>query len=177
MAAKGFAALGSRIDKLTVEVVGDKQTIRLAHAAGMLGKDTVKLVPRPYNLDSTGSPMAFSNWHKKGSKDVVTLEAKYQLGRSPGVVVIHRAPRSAGPWRVAEEGVKKQSKGMSYNAGTRINKKTGKVVQKTKKSKRTTQGGSGFFTWSEYKGLFTPKIEPLMKKEIKQSFHRAITGY
>lgn len=169
MAVQGFAALDRRIEKLSTEIVSGKSTVKLCNAVGLMAKSAAADVGEPYNLSKTGTPMEFSRWPKAG-----VLQVKYQVS-DKGRVVIHRAPRSAGPWRVAEEGVKAQTKGDKLEAGFRKNK-NGTVVQKYKKSKRTTKGTGGQGSWTAFEAIVLPKVSPLIEREVKASLFRAVTG-
>ena len=165
MEVQGLAAVAKRIEKLADATVSDKATVKLANAVGLMAKASVQMT----GAASLGGDYKFSRWPKASE-----LQVKYQVS-DKGRVVIHRAPRSAGPWRVAEEGVKAQTKGDKLAAGFRHNK-NGTVVQKYKKSKRTTTGGTGHFTWSAYKAIVLPKVSPLIEREVKASLFRAVTG-
>lgn len=166
MAVQGFAALDRRIEKLSTEIVSGKSTVKLCNAVGLMAKASVQMT----GAASLGGDYKFSRWPKAGE-----LQVKYQLTKKPGGVVIHRAPRSAGPWRVAEEGVKAQTKGDKLEAGFRKNK-NGTVVQKYKKSKRTTKGTGGQGSWTAFEAIVLPKVSPLIEREVKASLFRAVTG-
>jgi len=157
--------VAKRIDKLAHETVGDKATIKLANAVGLMAKASVQMT----GAASLGGDYKFSRWPKASE-----LQVKYQLTKKPGGVVIHRAPRSAGPWRVAEEGVKAQTKGDKLEAGFRKNK-NGTVVQKYKKSKRTTKGTGGQGSWTAFEAIVIPKAQRVLVKELRQAFIRGIS--
>ena len=165
MAVQGFAALDRRIEKLSTEIVSGKSTVKLCNAVGLMAKASVQMT----GTASLGGDYKFSRWPKAGE-----LQVKYQVS-DKGRVVIHRAPRSAGPWRVAEEGVKAQTKGDKLEAGFRKNK-NGTVVQKYKKSKRTTKGTGGQGSWTAFEAIVLPKVSPLIEREVKASLFRAVTG-
>jgi hypothetical protein len=145
--------------------VSDKATTKLANAVGLMAKASVQMT----GAASLGGDYKFSRWPKASE-----LQVKYQLTKKPGGVVIHRAPRSAGPWRVAEEGVKAQTKGDKLEAGFRKNK-NGTVVQKYKKSKRTTKGTGGQGSWTAFEAIVIPKASKLLVKELRQAFIRGIS--
>jgi hypothetical protein len=166
VAVQGFAALDRRIEKLSTEIVSGKSPVKLCNAVGLMAKASVQMT----GAASLGGDYKFSRWPKASE-----LQVKYQLTKKPGGVVIHRAPRSAGPWRVAEEGVKAQTKGDKLEAGFRKNK-NGTVVQKYKKSKRTTKGTSGQGSWTAFEAIVMPKVSPLIEREVKASLFRAVTG-
>ena len=166
MEVQGFAALDRRIEKLSTEIVSGKSTVKLCNAVGLMAKASVQMT----GAASLGGDYKFSRWPKASE-----LQVKYQLTKKPGGVVIHRAPRSAGPWRVAEEGVKAQTKGDKLEAGFRKNK-NGTVVQKYKKSKRTTKGTGGQGSWTAFEAIVLPKVSPLIEREVKASLFRAVTG-
>ena len=166
MGVEGLAAVAKRIEKLADATVSDKATVKLANAVGLMAKASVQMS----GAASLGGDYKFSRWPKASE-----LQVKYQLTKKPGGVVIHRAPRSAGPWRVAEEGVKAQTKGDKLEAGFRKNK-NGTVVQKYKKSKRTTKGTGGQGSWTAFEAIVLPKVSPLIEREVKASLFRAVTG-
>ena len=58
----------------------------------------------------------------------------------------------------------------------RTNKKTGLQVQKFRKSKRTSAGTVGHFTWSKFKELVNDEVDPTISKEFKDAYRRAVTG-
>lgn len=165
MAVEGLVAVAKRIDKLADATVSDKATTKLANAVGLMAKASVQMT----GAASLGGDYKFSRWPKASE-----LQVKYQLTKKPGGVVIHRAPRSAGPWRVAEEGVKAQTKGDKLEAGFRKNK-NGTVVQKYKKSKRTTKGTGGQGSWTAFEAIVIPKASKLLVKELRQAFIRGIS--
>lgn len=165
MGVQGFAALDRRIEKLSTEIVSGKSTVKLCNAVGLMAKASVQMT----GAASLGGDYKFSRWPKASE-----LQVKYQVS-DKGRVVIHRAPRSAGPWRVAEEGVKAQTKGDRLEAGFRHNK-NGTVVQKYKKSKRTTKGTGGQGSWTAFEAIVLPKVSPLIEREVKASLFRAVTG-
>ena len=165
MAVEGLVAVAKRIDKLADATVSDKATNKLANAVGLMAKASVQMT----GAASLGGDYKFSRWPKASE-----LQVKYQLTKKPGGVVIHRAPRSAGPWRVAEEGVKAQTKGDKLEAGFRKNK-NGTVVQKYKKSKRTTKGTGGQGSWTAFEAIVIPKASKLLVKELRQAFIRGIS--
>ena len=165
MGVQGFAALDRRIEKLSTEIVSGKSTVKLCNAVGLMAKASVQMT----GAASLGGDYKFSRWPKASE-----LQVKYQLTKKPGGVVIHRAPRSAGPWRVAEEGVKAQTKGDKLEAGFRKNK-NGTVVQKYKKSKRTTKGTGGQGSWTAFEAIVIPKASKLLAKELRQAFIRGIS--
>ena len=157
--------MAKRIEKLADATVSDKATVKLANAVGLMAKASVQMS----GAASLGGDYKFSRWPKASE-----LQVKYQLTKKPGGVVIHRAPRSAGPWRVAEEGVKAQTKGDKLEAGFRKNK-NGTVVQKYKKSKRTTKGTGGQGSWTAFEAIVIPKASKLLAKELRQAFIRGIS--
>ena len=165
MEVQGLAAVAKRIEKLADATVSDKATVKLANAVGLMAKASVQMT----GAASLGGDYKFSRWPKASE-----LQVKYQLTKKPGGVVIHRAPRSAGPWRVAEEGVKAQTKGDKLEAGFRKNK-NGTVVQKYKKSKRTTKGTGGQGSWTAFEAIVIPKASKLLAKELRQAFIRGIS--
>ena len=165
MGVEGLAAVAKRIEKLADATVSDKATVKLANAVGLMAKASVQMS----GAASLGGDYKFSRWPKASE-----LQVKYQLTKKPGGVVIHRAPRSAGPWRVAEEGVKAQTKGDKLEAGFRKNK-NGTVVQKYKKSKRTTKGTGGQGSWTAFVAIVIPKASKLLAKELRQAFIRGIS--
>jgi hypothetical protein len=165
VAVEGLVAVAKRIDKLADATVSDKATNKLANAVGLMAKASVQMT----GAASLGGDYKFSRWPKASE-----LQVKYQLTKKPGGVVIHRAPRSAGPWRVAEEGVKAQTKGDKLEAGFRKNK-NGTVVQKYKKSKRTTKGTGGQGSWTAFEAIVIPKASKLLVKELRQAFIRGIS--
>lgn len=165
MEVQGLAAVAKRIEKLADATVSDKATVKLANAVGLMAKASVQMS----GAASLGGDYKFSRWPKASE-----LQVKYQLTKKPGGVVIHRAPRSAGPWRVAEEGVKAQTKGDKLEAGFRKNK-NGTVVQKYKKSKRTTKGTGGQGSWTAFEAIVIPKASKLLAKELRQAFIRGIS--
>ena len=164
MGVQGFAALDRRIEKLSTEIVSGKSTVKLCNAVGLMAKASVQMT----GAASLGGDYKFSRWPKASE-----LQVKYQVS-DKGRVVIHRAPRSAGPWRVAEEGVKAQTKGDKLEAGFRKNK-NGTVVQKYKKSKRTTKGTGGQGSWTAFEAIVIPKASKLLAKELRQAFIRGIS--
>ena len=164
MEVQGFAALDRRIEKLSTEIVSGKSTVKLCNAVGLMAKASVQMT----GAASLGGDYKFSRWPKASE-----LQVKYQVS-DKGRVVIHRAPRSAGPWRVAEEGVKAQTKGDKLEAGFRKNK-NGTVVQKYKKSKRTTKGTGGQGSWTAFEAIVIPKASKLLAKELRQAFIRGIS--
>ena len=165
MEVQGLAAVAKRIEKLADATVSDKATVKLANAVGLMAKASVQMS----GAASLGGDYKFSRWPKASE-----LQVKYQLTKKPGGVVIHRAPRSAGPWRVAEQGVKAQTKGDKLEAGFRKNK-NGTVVQKYKKSKRTTKGTGGQGSWTAFEAIVIPKASKLLAKELRQAFIRGIS--
>jgi hypothetical protein len=164
VAVQGFAALDRRIEKLSTEIVSGKSTVKLCNAVGLMAKASVQMT----GAASLGGDYKFSRWPKASE-----LQVKYQVS-DKGSVIIHRAPRSAGPWRVAEEGVKAQTKGDKLEAGFRKNK-NGTVVQKYKKSKRTTKGTGGQGSWTAFEAIVIPKASKLLVKELRQAFIRGIS--
>ena len=164
MEVQGFAALDRRIEKLSTEIVSGKSTVKLCNAVGLMAKASVQMT----GAASLGGDYKFSRWPKASE-----LQVKYQVS-DKGRVVIHRAPRSAGPWRVAEQGVKAQTKGDKLEAGFRKNK-NGTVVQKYKKSKRTTKGTGGQGSWTAFEAIVIPKASKLLAKELRQAFIRGIS--
>lgn len=65
-----------------------------------------------------GSDRAFSGWKRVGP-----LEARYSLHKNMSGLTVHRAPRSAGPWRVAEQG-RNQGNASGFQ-GPGVNRETG----------------------------------------------------
>ena len=171
MSFGGLKALDARLGKMVKEVVSDEATMKIANAVGLMAKSSVTMPGRA----SLGGDYAFSGWKTKAG-ELAPLQVKYMLStKNKGMVIIHRAPRSAGPWRVAEEGRKAQTKGEKYAAGFRHNK-DGTIVQKYKKSKRTGQGSVGAFAWSYFEEIVTPKVYPLVAKELRAALGRAVIG-
>ena len=162
--AHDLAALNRRIEKLTTELVGDKQLERTAFDVGMMAKGAVSELSGAASL---GGDLAFSGW-RKGS---LPLGVRFDTKGKPGQVVIVPTGKSRGPWRVAEEG---RHPGMAGPMqGPRLTK-TGKVSRaRVKRWNGTTEGKQ---SWTAYKGVVAPKIEPVVAKSYRAALGRAVIG-
>ena len=88
-------------------------------------------------------------------------------------LLMHRSGRSAGPWRVAEEGRAASAKGDRLYAGKRRSKKTGAVTVRTKVAKRTSGATAGFGTWTATAAAFDQEAAKLVTKGNREAVAKA----
>ena len=146
-----------------------------AAAFKRIGEQLAPLAHAAVTTTKLGGDGMFTKGSKAGRWFNVPLEAYPSVHKSGYGVTIGRTRASVGPWRVAEGGRRAQTKGVKLEAGFRHNK-NGTVVQKYKKSKRTTTGTSGQGSWTAFEAIVLPKVSPLIEREVKSSLFRAVTG-
>jgi hypothetical protein len=86
--ADTFASFAGKVDRLQKDLADDK----LSHALGKMAKAEAT---KAASADLGGDPK-FSGW-------APTLDTRYDIV-GPGRISFHPSRRSAGPWRVADEG-------------------------------------------------------------------------
>ena len=176
MAFGDLKALDARLQKMTKEIVSDEATKKVANAVGLMGKAHAHSFSGKAAL---GGDFEFSGWPKPGQ-----LEVRYSLSSlNPGLVVIHRAPRSAGPWRVAEEGRNQgnasgfSGPGVSNKSGLTARTKSGGIRKVRARKGRAWNGKTeGHGSWTAFENVVTPKISPLVAKEVRAALGRAVIG-
>ena len=176
MAVGGLAALDARLNKLVKEIVSDEATKKVANAVGLMGKSQANSFSGAAAL---GGDFKFSGWPKPGQ-----LAVRYTLPSSkPGLVVIHRTPRSAGPWRVAEEGRNQgdasgfSGPGISVKTGVTARTKAGGVRKVRARKGRAWNGKTdGHGSWTAFENQVLPRVYPLVAKELRAALGRAVIG-
>ena len=182
MAGHDLAALGRRLDKLTVEIAGDAQLIRTADAVGMMAKGKTSALSGGAAL---GGDLAFSGWRDKAG-ELMPLQVAFKRHKKAGAITIHRAPRSAGPWRVAQEGRNQgNASGIAGpgviqtgpNAGTTRRRKDGKVAKvRRRKAVRWNGTTDGHDSWSQFEKAVEADWLQVVEKETRAAVARAVIG-
>lgn len=116
-------------------------------AAGVAAKKAAAPVP----AQDLGGDNAFSGW-KRGKP--IPLQVKFQQHRSGLGLTFHREGRSAGQWRVAEDGRQHNSlfagPGIHQRKGHTNRTKTGKIsMRRPTKVRRYNGYAAGKGTWSK----------------------------
>lgn len=101
-----------------------------------------------------GADGGFSGWPRLGA-----LQARYSEHREPGGVTVHRTPRSAGGWRVAEEG-RNQAAGPPAPAGR---------VPGSRRTRRRWNGRThGLGTWTDVEQLVFQRTPARVMKAVEE---------
>lgn len=120
-----------------------------------------------------GADGAFSGW-RRGAP--IPLQVAFKLHSHDAAMTVHRQGRSAGPWRVAEEG---RGAGMSRGrkgGARRRSKVTGEITVSVAKASRKVGATDGKDTWSDAVGLMQKKAPDLMLKLNRAATMKAFTG-
>jgi hypothetical protein len=129
---------------------------------GLSAKDAATRAAR----GDLGGDATFSGWRKPGA-----LQAKYTLHRNGRGVTIHRTPKSAGPWRVAEDGRNASSpyQGPSINqrTGTTSRTKSGKIAaRKPGRARRYSGTTAGKGTWTKAEAAINADAPDVFETEV-----------
>lgn len=144
--ADTFASFAAKLGKLEKELGDDS----IGHA---MGKEAKKIAEKAASADLGGDPQ-FSGWRPK-------LDTRYDIVR-PGAIVLHGTRRSAGPWRVAEEGRNQQ-------AGPRLADSTMTPTGRRRRGRRRRWNGQtvGKDTWSDAVSDMDRAIPKVVDKKVR----------
>lgn len=151
-----FDRVARRIDGLQAELDGRAMNDRLK----MVGKELEPLVERAIRGDIADTSM--SGWtHKKPAE--LTGRSELSTTVKNGIFVAPAIKggawrRGLGPMRVLQDGRKAYNAGDRRRSGTRTKKKTGEVVDKFRRVKRTVGATQGKNTWDEAVQLMSKDI-------------------
>ena len=148
-----LAAFALKVDK----VLNELDDPGLFRAVGMEGK---KLADRAVRNDI--GDMSMSGWRRGNPFDV-----KSRFDVSERTVEISPERRVRGPMRVLEEGRKAYNAGDSRSSGSRVRKRDGAVIAKTRKVKRNVGAHGGKNTWSD--------ATADMERELPKAAHQHVT--
>lgn len=146
---------------------------KVLDAAGMEGKASAAAAARR----DLGGDGKFSGWPK------ASLEARYSDHRDGLGVTIHRAPRSAGPWRVADQG-RNQGNATGFS-GPGVNPRTGRTARGARGMVRTVQPRRGRRwngrtvgknTWSDAEALMISRIPRVVEAEVDKLMMEWLNG-
>lgn len=177
--AETLASFAKKLDKMSDLLASPRALTALATRLGVAAKNDAEKAARA----DLGSDGAFSGWKKKDG-GVMPLEAAFKLLKPPGVVLMHRAKNSAGPWRVAEEGRNQNGVGGLFS-GPALNHRTG-VTSRTKKGNLrmrrtrarrwngTTQGKS---TWSDAERVMEREMPGRVNDEVVKHLRETFGGW
>ena len=130
-----------------------------------------------------GGDAAFSGWGGKGGGRIpLTVRFTMHGGGSPSLT-IHRDGRSAGPWRVAEEGRNQgnaggfSGPGIGVSSGVTARTKSGAIRKvRARKARRWNGTTAGKGTWTDAVNLMEPKAKALFVKISRDEVARAAVG-
>jgi hypothetical protein len=148
-----LAAFALKVDK----VLNELDDPGLFRAVGMEGK---KLADRAVRNDI--GDMSMSGWRRGNPFDV-----KSRFDVAERTVEISPERRAKGPMRVLEEGRKAYNAGDSRSSGSRVRKRDGAVIAKTRKVKRNVGAHGGKGTWSD--------ATADMERELPKAAHQHVT--
>lgn len=170
MALKSVAELSGRLDKVAQSLSTADMKKRLT-VVGVAAKADAAKAARA----DLGGDGAFSGW-----KPLMPLQAKFQFHQDGKGITVSREPRSAGPWRVAEQGRNQgnasgfSGPGLNTKTGVTSRTKSGALRTRARKGRRwngTTQGKN---TWSDAAAVMAkeaPKtLDKLNRKAVVDAF-------
>lgn len=128
----GGPAMGKVMDKIGVAAKADAQDA---------------------SRQTLGGDGGFSGWPRLGP-----LQARYSHHRAPGGITVHRTARSAGGWRVAEEG-RNRGEGPPAPAGP---------VPGTRRRRRRWNGRTrGMGTWTDVEEIAAQRMPPRVMRAVE----------
>ena len=151
--SSSFGQFAAKIQRVEHGMSGRALLDRVAQATK---GDPAEAARADADLNRTGTPGAFSNWGKGN----IELSARYKV-INDDTFEMSPAGRSAGPWRVAEQGVSAASFGPVLKLT-----KTGKVSQRKRKARRNMGATGGFGTWSEAVALMESRVPKRVDGEL-----------
>lgn len=179
MALKSASDLVARLRAVEKTMSAAEQRKRLRTVA-----TAVKPLATKAAVADLGANAAFDHWHKRGGGDVIPLTVRFTMhgGNRPSLTM-HRDGKSAGPWRVAEQG--RNQGNVAGFAGPGINHRTG-VTARTKsgnlrktritKARRWNGRTDGKDTWSDAIKLMEPKAREMFVELTRKDVARAAVG-
>ncbi|HEY3484615.1 MAG TPA: hypothetical protein VGK49_04480 [Ilumatobacteraceae bacterium] len=135
------------MNKLASSLTGPPMR-KVLDEVGVAAKRDAQDAARP----DLGGDARFSGWPRVGA-----LEARYSHHRDGSGITIHRAPRSAGPWRVAEEG-RNRGEGPPAPAGLRRGRRRGR---------RWNGRTAGKNTWTDAENLIAARTPRRVEKAVE----------
>lgn len=157
--AEDLGAFARKLDRFADDLVADAVKGALKELGRAATQDAAKALRADIGDES------MSGWPRR-SPFVLTAQATVQDDSS---VLVAPFRRARGPWRVLESGRTAHRAGDKRVTGTRVRKRDGVRVDKTRRVKRNVGAFPAKNTWSEaveVMGAETPKREARVVREV-----------